>query len=328
MNTSISSIDEFALIDEIKKIFAKPKKNKIITANIGDDCFCFKIGTKNICITKDVLVENVHFKKNWTTPFELGQKAIEVNISDIAAMGNVTPKYVFIGLCLPKKTPHHFFHELYKGLKKSCDKYKAIIAGGDTVKSDKLTISVTVVGVAKGNIIKRSGAENGDLIGVTNTFGDAAAGVALLCKYGQKHIYNAYQKNLIAKQNAPQARLKIAQKISNHITALTDASDGLWSAVDLIAKSSMKGAKIFVDTIAISQNLRKVFKEKKLQQNFALFGGEDYELVFSVSKSKAQFLKKIAPEISYIGEINNSNNITVIENGKEQNSKYKGFKHF
>ncbi|MDR1401133.1 MAG: thiamine-phosphate kinase [Endomicrobium sp.] len=327
-NKNISKIGEFGLIDRIKTQFTNISTDRNITANIGDDSFCFKSGKNNICITKDMLVEEVHFKKEWISPQELGKKSIEVNVCDIAAMGNIIPKYVFIGLGVPSKTPEMFINNLYKGFKKTCDKYKIAIAGGDIVKSDRIVISVTLVGMGKQEVIKRNSAEEGDLIGVTNTFGDAGAGITLLYKHGIKYKYNKAQRYLILKQNNPKARLKEAWKISEYLTSLTDASDGLYISVNLLAKDSKKGAEINMNKIPISSNLKKVFKEDKEQLNFALFGAEDYELVFTVPDLKAELLKKLIPKISYIGVINSSNEIRYFYNGKEQKIKYSGYKHF
>ncbi|MDR1721014.1 MAG: thiamine-phosphate kinase [Endomicrobium sp.] len=325
---NISKIGEFGLIEIIKNQFTNASSDKNIIANIGDDSFCFKSGKNSICITKDMLVEEVHFKKEWITPQNLGKKSIEVNVCDIAAMGNIKPKYAFIGLGFPAKTPETFVRNLYKGFKKICDKYKMTIAGGDIVRSDKIIISVTVIGIGKEKIVKRNGANIGDLIGVTNTFGDAGAGIALLYKHGINYKYNKAERYLISKQNNPKARLKEVWKISKHLTSLTDASDGLYISVNLLTKDSGKGAEIHMDKIPISPNLKKVFKENKKQLDFALFGAEDYELVFTVPRLKADLLKKLIPEISYIGAVNSSNKVKYFYNGKEQEIKYCGYKHF
>jgi thiamine-monophosphate kinase len=327
-NKNISSIGEFRLIDTIKNQFSNSKDNKNIVAGIGDDCFCFKLGKDIICITKDMLIEDVHFKKDWITSRELGQKAIEVNVSDIAAMGSIKPKYAFVGLGVAPTTSKTFIKNLYKGIKKACDKHKMIIAGGDTVKSDKITISVTIIGIGKDKIIKRSGAKNGDLIGVTNTFGDAGAGVSLLYKYGTKHKYTKDEHSLILKHNNPKARLSASHKMSKYLTSLTDASDGLYISVGLLTKASNKGADIYIEQIPISQSLKKVFKDEKKQLDFALFGGEDYELVFTVPKSKTKLIKKLIPQVSYVGKINSSKKVRYFHNGAWQKIKYLGFKHF
>ncbi|MDR1928960.1 MAG: thiamine-phosphate kinase [Endomicrobium sp.] len=327
----ISSIDEFKLIDMIKNDFTKLnlKNDNNIIVNIGDDCFCFKIGQKKIFITKDMLIENVHFKKNWIDPQDLGKKAVEVNISDIAAMGNVKPKYIFIGLGIPPTTSKIFIKKLYKGLKMTCDKYNMVIAGGDTVRADKIIISITTIGIGKTNkIIRRNNARVGDLIGLTNTFGDAGAGVDLLYKYGPKHKYNKYERFLISKQNNPKAKFNESIMISKHLTSLIDASDGFYVSVNLLAKNSNKGADIYIEKIPISLSLKKVIKNKSEQIKYALFGAEDYELIFTVSTLKAKLIKEILPSISYVGRINLSKKVKYFYNGKEKKVKYSGYRHF
>ncbi|MDR2860856.1 MAG: thiamine-phosphate kinase [Elusimicrobiota bacterium] len=325
---NISSIGEFGIIDIIKNNFAQTNKNKSIIAGLGDDAFCFKIGQEIFAITKDLLIEDVHFTKIKTNPFDLAQKSIEVNISDLASMGYVKPKYIFIGLGMPKNTSVDFVKEFSRGLKAVCNKYGAIVAGGDTVKAEKIIISITAVGIVKGKVIKRSGAKTGDLIGVTNTFGDAGAGLKLLSEFGAKRIYNKEERQLISKQNSPKARIKEAQKISKYINAMTDASDGLYFSIDLIAKASKKGAEINISDIPISKQLKSFIQDEKERLNYALFGAEDYELVFTAPAKKAKILKKLVPQISFIGTINNTKRIVYVNKGKKENIKYSGFKHF
>jgi len=325
---SISSVGEFAFLDIVRKNFAGSKKRRNIAVGIGDDCFCFKAGKETVCITKDMLIEDVHFKKAWISPVNLGRKAVEINISDIASMGGVEPKYIFIGLGLPADIRLDYVKELYKGFKKACDKYGVIIAGGDTVKSDKIVISITVVGTGTGRIVKRSGAENGDFIGVTNTFGDSGAGVSFLYKYGMKHKFSKDERQLIFKHNNPEARLKEARKISKYATSMTDASDGIFISVGLLAKESKKGADIFQERIPVSQQLKRAVPDKRKRMDFALCGAEDFELVFTVQQSKAGIVKKLLPQVSYIGQINNSKKVRYFYNGKEQKTVYGGYKHF
>ena len=268
---TLKNIGELALIETIKKDFAAMTENKSVIAGIGDDCFCFKAGKKNIVVTKDLLAQDTHFKKEWILPQDLGRKAIEVNVSDIAAMGAVYPKYIFIGLGVPQDTPLDYIKRFYQGVKEACKKYGAALSGGDTIKSDKIIISVTVIGeneVLRG-LVKRTGAKEGDLIGVTNTFGDAGAGVELLYKYASRRRFSKAEKYLISKQNNPQARLKEAFEISKFATSMTDASDGLFIAVSLLAK----GANVDLEKIPISKRLKKVFPETKKQTELALFGG-------------------------------------------------------
>lgn len=327
-NKNIASLGEFGFIDIIKKHFTAAIKDKNITVPLGDDCFCFRSGGKVVCVTKDMLIEDVHFKKEWISPFVLGQKAIEINVSDIASMGDAKPKYVFIGLGCSSNTSVDFVNKLYKGMKKACDDCGAVIAGGDTVKSDKVAISITVVGECGKYTVKRGGAGNGDFIGVTNTFGDSAAGLALLMKYGAKHKFSRDQKYLISRHNLPKARLEEAGKIAKYITSMTDASDGLYISVDLLAKGSKKGANVYMDRIPLSKQLKRVFTGGKKQQELSLYGGEDFELVFTVHASKARIVKELVPSVSYIGMMNNSGKVKYFNNGKEEKTKYSGYKHF
>jgi thiamine-monophosphate kinase len=325
---TISSLGEFSLINSIKKSLSNTTKDKNIIVDIGDDCFCFKSGKDYIYITKDMLIENVHFKIDWTAPYELGKKAVEVNVSDLAAMGNVIPKYIFIGFGVPSNTPEKFVKNLLKGIKETCNKYRALLSGGDTVKSEKIIISVTAIGIGKNRPVKRSGAQIGDLIGVTNNLGDSGAGLHLLYKYGVNYKYTKNERALINAQNIPQARLNEACKISKYLTSLTDASDGLFVSLNLITQDSSKSAIINIEKIPISQNLKIVFNNDKQILNFALFGAEDYQLVFTVPKSKSKIIKKLVPSITYIGEIISGRKVKYFYNGKEQKIKYCGFKHF
>jgi thiamine-monophosphate kinase len=275
-----------------------------------------------------MLIEDVHFKLKWISPFALGQKAVEVNVSDIASMGDAKPKYVFIGLGCPAETPAGFIKKFYSGVKKACGGYGAVIAGGDTVKSGKLAVSVTVVGECGKYIVKRSGAQNGDFIGVTNTFGDSAAGLALLMKYGAAHNFAKAQKYLVSKHNIPKARLKEANKIAKYITAMTDASDGLYISVDLIAKESKKGANVYMERIPLSNQLKAFERDSLKQAKLALYGGEDFELVFTVHASNAGLVKKLVPSVSYIGMINNSAKVRYFNGKREEQTAYSGYKHF
>jgi len=314
---TIADIGEFGFIDILRRRFK----------GIGDDCFCFKSGKEIICVTKDLLVENSHFKTAWTSAYELGKKAIEVNVSDIASMGDVSPKYAFIGLGLPAKTSLKFLNELYNGFTDAGKKYGMVIAGGDTVKSEKIIISVTVIGISRvKKVITRTGAKKGDLIGVTNYFGDAGAGVSLLYKYGAKHKFTSDEKYLISKQNNPEARVKEAKIVSKYVSSMTDASDGLAKSVELI--SQKKGVDIYLDKIQVSKELRKVFKSNDEQIKLALFGMEDFELVFSTSPKYADKIKKLLPSVTFIGKITNSKKMRYFDNGKEKKIKQAGYKHF
>ena len=155
--TKIKDIGEFALIDLITK---KPK-DKDILVGIGDDAAVIK--TKGLqVLTTDCLVEGDHFRKDWFTAFQIGMKAIEINVSDVASMGGI-PKYVLVSLGLPNDLDVDFVKKLYEGMWKVCDRYGIEIIGGNMTHCDKIIISITLTGeVSKSSLCLRSNAKPGD----------------------------------------------------------------------------------------------------------------------------------------------------------------------
>ncbi len=324
---NINNLGEFGLIDFIKKHNSKPKSYHNVCLDIGDDCFSFNPHTKaKYIVTTDILIENVHFKRQWATAKQIGQKAIEVNVSDIASMGNTKPLYAFISIGIPKNTSIDFVKELFNSIKSTCDKYGIHLSGGDTVGAKDITISVTLVGICYNKPIPRTGAKNGDLIFVTGTFGDSVAGLEILSK--AKKNLTACEKNLIKKHLVPQARLKEANLISKAIkvTSMTDSSDGLFKSIELLTEN--KGAVINMEKIPLSQNLIK-YTDKDYNKlcNCALFGGEEFELVFTINKKDKTKLEKLLPNATCIGYINNGK-VTYLQNGKTKKVKFNGYKHF
>ncbi|MDR2772480.1 MAG: thiamine-phosphate kinase [Elusimicrobiota bacterium] len=331
MKTSktISSLGEFGIINLLKPHTFPKAHLKAPLVDIGDDAFCFNTPQgSTISATKDLLIEDVHFKSAWTTPYQLAQKSVEVNISDLASMGFVKPAYILVGLCLPKNTAVTFVKEFARGIKDVCKKYGVYIAGGDTVRGGKIAISITALGFSPqgAKLIKRSGAKAGDLIGVTNTFGDAGWGLKLLS--GPKKTFTKDEKYLISRQNSPKARLKEGQAISAFCSAMTDSSDGLFFSIKLIAQASKAGAEIDFEAIPVSKQLKNVVKDRQKIVEAALFGGEDYELTFAVSPKKALKLKKLLPQISYIGRITKTKKVVIIDGNKKSEIKFAGFNHF
>jgi len=272
----LSDLGEFQLIDRLSKIIGKAKKPVVL--GIGDDCAVIQQGTKYQLITTDTLIENVHFRLS-SDFYKLGQKAMIANISDIAAMGG-SPTYAVVTIGARKSFKVKAIKDLYRGIVKVARKHGVQIVGGDTVRSPKsLVISITLLGeVEKKYLLIRSGAKVGDLICVTGRFGKP---VSADCSQGRK-----IAKSCIA-------------------TAMIDSSDGLVESIRQICKASKVDAKINFDNIPIA-------KGASLQD--ALFGGEEYELVFTVPKSKAKKLK-----YRVVGQI--------VKKGKGNLPKG-GFKHF
>ncbi|OGC08425.1 thiamine-phosphate kinase [candidate division WOR-1 bacterium RIFCSPLOWO2_12_FULL_45_9] len=311
---NLSQFGEFGLIDLISRKLAKTSKRVII--GVGDDCAVLKLKTQNsklktkeklLLITTDTLIENVHFKIKKTSFFDLGYKALAVNISDIAAMGGV-PTFAVVTIGAPKKFSVKKIEELYQGINKLAKKCQIDIVGGDTVRTPKeLIVSITLLGeVEKEYLLTRSGARAGDLICVTGEFGGPAKN-----KFRITNADPATELRIGAERSRGaecRIRLKEARKIARArlATAMIDSSDGLVRSILEICKASKVEARIDLNKVPIA-------KGATLEQ--ALYGGEEYELVFTVPKSKARGFK-------VVGEIVGKGQ------GNIQQLKGRGFDHF
>ena len=329
----ISSLGEFGLIDFIKKNNTKFTERHNVIIDVGDDCFCFASNRnkkEKFLVTTDILIENVHFKTCWASPKQIAQKAVEVNVSDVAAMGGAKPLYMFISVGIPKNTKTKYIKDLFKNIKLTAQKYSIHIAGGDTVSAEKLTISITIIAKSFGRIITRTNAQTNDIICTTGTFGNSLAGLKILQE--KKNKFTPAEKFLIKKHLAPKARLKIANlMVENNIeiTSMTDCSDGLLKSVELLTADNNKGATINLEKFPVSNQLKKYlnFKKDKIYE-YALSGGEEFELVFTIKPSSKAKLAKLLPSVNFIGYVTNSKEVKFFENGKQKQIKINGFKHF
>lgn len=246
-------------------------KKQIGTEYIGDDCAFLK--DLGIVVTQDSLVEDVHFKMNWCTPYQLGFKAVTVNISDVLASG-AEPKYVTIALSLPSKTEKKFVEEFYKGAKSALRGAKII--GGDITGADKVYISIAAIGTTNGRkISSRSNAHVGDVVITKGEFGKSSLGLKELMTGGS-------DSELIRSHLEPQLEENFANEIATQINseyAMMDTSDGLADALFQIASSS----NVSIDSKFVE----------------GIFGAEDYKLVATVPR---EFLKKLT-EYEIIGKV-------------------------
>ena len=314
----IKHIGEKNLIGNIKKKITLYSNNVI--AGIGDDAAVLKHDKKNYLIfTTDMLVEDVHFSLKYFTPEQIGMKAVEQNVSDIAAMGGI-PKFAMISLALPKKTDIGFVDKLYNGINKKSRKYEISIVGGNMSGSKKVIVNTAMIGFAeKKYLALRSNAKKRDLIFCSGNAGASAVGLGLL-KQNKKG-------KSIKKHLEPQSRLDLARRLVKiGINSMTDVSDGIASEVKNICNESKVGAIIHFDKIPVSKNTIKDSKKiKKNPIDFALYGGEDFELIFTAPKNKLQKLRKYG---TVIGEIvDKKRGITLIKN-KKASKLWSGFEHF
>jgi len=296
----ISDIGEFGLI---KRFQQKIKLNSSVVKGSGDDCAVLKYNQSSYQLfTCDMIVEGVDFYK--TSDFKLvGRKALAISISDIAACGGV-PQHAVVTMGLPKHMPVKQIDRLTKGLFELAGDYKINIVGGDISASSKLIIDVSMIGVVKKNkLCLRQGAKAKDLIMVTGEFGGAIKG---------KHL-----------KFTP--RLKEAQFLVNNfkISAMIDVSDGLAADLGHILNSSSVGAVLYESLIPLSKQARGV-KE-------ALCSGEEFELLFTVSRDQAsKIIKNTNHRFKVIGEIMPKSFGLRLINHQNKYSKFnnQGFRHF
>jgi thiamine-monophosphate kinase len=333
-DSTLGDLGEFGMIEKIRS--AMKSKNPNILMGIGDDAALFKPTPGNeLVITTDMLVEGRHFDLKTISPWELGAKTMAVNISDCAAMG-ARPTVAVISLGVPNHYPVRDIEAFYDGLKSWGESYGAQVVGGDTVGSDKFVVNVALVGeVEKGKALRRSGAKAGDALFVTGTLGDSAAGLHALQNPSEKG--KEVESLLIKRHLTPVPRFNVGRALSlNGISrAAIDISDGLSREVHHLCEESGVGAEIHEEAIPLSPALLHYCDERKLNPfDFALSGGEDYELLFTVPILKVsqavQLSGSTGTAVKSIGRmVPKAKGITLISrDGKRTPFKNKGYDHF
>jgi thiamine-monophosphate kinase len=282
---------------------------------IGDDAALWQPsdGT-SVVITTDALVEGVHFRQDWTDWTSLGHKMLAVNLSDIAAMGAI-PKVATVVLGLTGNERVSDIEALYQGAGALAAAHGVVIAGGDVVKvPTDVTFSVTLLGeVVTAQALRRDRAQPGDLVVVSGTLGASAAGLALLAG---RMDPGASGGLLIAAQLRPNPRLALGRiLVAGGVSCAMDLSDGLLSDIPKILRASGVSAVVDVDRVPVLPALRALFPDR--WQELALYGGEDYELLFTVPESRFDSLRReadhVAATLTAIGQIVDRENAGRIE---------------
>ncbi len=331
----IQDIGEFGFIRSIMDNchFSSEK----LVKGIGDDCAVIgPYEDKLFLITTDLLVEDVHFTWGKISPEHLGQKAVAVNLSDIAAMGGKAI-HLFLSLAIPKSTRVKDLHSIYRGIKTMCERYGVNILGGDTSASpDRLMINVSVLGeVNEKEVLYRDGARPGDGIYVTGTLGDSAAGLKLLKR--ELSAPETLANSLIKTHNLPVPCLETGRMIARTrmASAMIDLSDGLLADLRHICEASDAGANLYHSGLPLSPELEALSEINNFDpHDLALSGGEDYRLLVTVPRKYASSFQKTfetekLAHIYLIGEITRPNRITVLmPDGIEKQLDTKGFEHF
>lgn len=311
--TSISDIGEFGLIAHIRDTLGETDDDSIVEG-IKDDAAVYRVGDGRVqVVTTDALIEGVHFDRTFMPMEHLGFKAMSVNVSDVAAM-NATPRYATVVLGIPQNASVEAIGTLYQGIKQACDAYGVTVIGGDTTGAHALSVTVTMIGEAnEEDIVYRRGAQPGDKICVTGDLGASYAGlkVLLLQRQQLQEEGEGFQPELdkfsyvIRRHLAPPAQFKAVRDWSEtkfRPSSLIDISDGLSSEVHHICEASGRTAQLYEPSFPISPHTRNTATEFGEDVTvYVLFGGEDYELLFTASEEN---LKKLDPQtFNVIGEI-------------------------
>jgi thiamine-monophosphate kinase len=314
--TNIAELGEFGLID---RLTANAKIIQPSTVKgVGDDTAVIDAGEKFMLVTKDLLLEGIHFDLVYYPLKHLGYKAITVNLSDIYAM-NGKPTQVVVGIGLSSKFTLEAVEELYSGMYLACEKYGVDLVGGDTSGSRQgLVLSVTAIGsVDKDKIVYRSGAKPNDLICVSGDLGGAYAGLLVLEREKAAFKSNPNMQPdlhgndyILERQLKPEAGkeiIRILDELKVKPTAMIDISDGLASELKHICTNSNTGCSIYEEKIPIDQGTFDTARSFNIDPTTcAMNGGEDYELLFTIAMNDYEKVKNI-PELTIIGHVTNKN---------------------
>lgn len=285
---SDETLTEFGLIERLTRNLSTARD---VIEGVGDDCAILDLHNNDLLLaTCDSQVEGVHFTLDTSSAEQIGQKALAINLSDIAAMGG-TPRYALISLVLPKHIQAAWLERLYEGLHEEAKRSATTIVGGNiagTGTAEQLIIDITLLGTVKrGHAITRSGAHVGDRLCVTGTLGDSAAGLFTLFNSSTPYPQEACHY-VRARCRTPQPRIHEGQILGSFgpqiVTAMLDISDGLSGDAAHICERSHVGIIIDAASLPISTFARKIATSAgRNPLDWALHGGEDYELLFTVA---------------------------------------------
>ena len=316
-------MDEFEII---RRYFARDTNDKDIRVGIGDDgAVLIPSQDRDLISVVDTLVSGIHFPKTLAAA-DVGYRAVVVNLSDVAAMG-ARPRWMTLALTLENVEPD-WLDGFAQGLFAAADEYELVLVGGDTTRGTETVISVQVTAdVEPGQAMTRKGAEQGDAIYVTGTIGDAAAGLSIL----QSGLPNSDDVDYLIRRFArPVARIAIGTEISGFAHAAIDLSDGLYSDLEKLLTASGVAGSLELADIPLSPHITNLMDEEDALQ-FALSGGDDYELCFTASVADRQIrevTESAGVAITRIGQVAPGSGLQCFRNGDEYDYQDAGYRHF
>lgn len=319
----LSELGEFGLIARLRELVGSAPEGEVW---IGDDAAVIRAPAGTIFFTADLLIEGVHFDVSLTGPEDLGYKAIAVNVSDVAAMGG-TPRRALVSLGIRGGIELEWVEALYKGMRDCTDAFDMAVVGGDVSRCDCLLIAVALIGNPAGRrVVERKGARVGDLVCVTGTLGASAAGLRLL-RAGIRD-----RPDLVRAHLRPMPRVREVEILRKHLpTAMIDVSDGLGADLSHICEESKVGVILDAARIPVP-DLSDVEMDRD-PLALALYGGEDYELCFTIPPDRFEAAAKAVREgtgtpVSAVGEIVDATRGRILlKEGEEAQLEARGWDH-
>jgi thiamine-monophosphate kinase len=334
---NLADLGEFGLIErlagKLTETGGQPAAGGVDLA-IGDDAALLQLPPNTQLVTTiDALVEEVHFRRDWSRPEDLGWKALAVNVSDLGAMG-ARPLAALISVALPPDVPVRWVDRLYRGLGECARRYGCPLVGGDTVRAPRqIALSITALGsVPTGKAVRRAGARVGDLLCVTGVLGDSGAGLDLLQRAGaRKRRYAPLYAWHVRPEPPVAAGAALAE--AGLPTAMMDLSDGLASDLRHLARASGVGATVETERLPISDAAREAGRELAIDPvRWALYGGEDYQLLFTVPPERLGevpvVLGPLGVTTTVIGKITRRGLKLASRDGSTAALRPEGFAHF
>jgi thiamine-monophosphate kinase len=337
------------LIAKIQRLAGTTIKDFSVLVSIGDDCAVVAPSPdRHLIITTDTLVESIHFDLDYFDPWHLGRKTAAVNLSDVGAMGG-SPRWALLNLSVRSGLTDRFWDNFFKGLISRLSEYGVSLVGGDTVSApERISLSLTLIGeVKRGKWLSRSYAQPDDLIYCSGNLGEAAVGLVLLRKYIEKRnplkgrrgahvISRAVLKHLVNRHLDPEPRVRLGQALaeSGMVKTAIDVSDGIATDLAHICKNSRVGAEVWAREMPVSRALKRTSLILGISSlNIALTGGEDFELLWTVSEEMESEVLKVAVKIlGYkpfrIGKIVQGDRVNLKTSQGTKDITYQGYEHY
>ncbi len=304
--TPVSNVGEFGLIDRLHARLGDAARADGLIDGIGDDAAVIALGNGRVqVVTTDALVEGVHVDRTFAPMRTIGWKAIATNVSDVCAM-NAQPRWATVALGLPNDVSVEAAEALYGGIAEACARYGVAVVGGDVTAAPRLVLSVTLIGEAdEASVVTRRGAQPSDLLCVTGDLGAAAAGLQVLLAGRDQPVDLGQFGYAVERQLMPQARLdrvRLWAERGFRPTALVDISDGLASETHHLCAAGVVGAVVDAGALPVHvETLRAAERFGARPEPWVLYGGEDYELLFTAPDAE---LAKLPPDTyAVVGEI-------------------------